>query len=160
LPDRGVPVSIRPTRTPDAAGASLGHDVAAAVRYHARVLDREDRLEAGTGMWLDGFRADPDERTTTLREAVLRALRLCSEPATFAILEALAEGEGRSPSELEALIGLPRVAVAERVGDLVSAGLAAKIPEANQVVGTAGGIGLVELVLGAVAAASEDLEDV
>ncbi len=47
--------------------------------------------------------------------------------------------------------------MAERVGDLVSAGLAAKMPEADQVAGTGAGRAVVDLVRQAVAAGVGDL---
>jgi hypothetical protein len=49
--------------------------------------------------------------------------------------------------------------LAERIGDLVSAGLVAKIPEANQVGGTQAGAAIVELVARAISVGARELEE-
>ena len=152
--DGGVPVSIG-RRPPEAGpgselGRHLGDSVGGMLRYLVAVIDREDRLEVGTGEWKATFAADPDARRRSVTESVLRTLRLAAEPANFAILEALADGTGRPIDAVAADVGLPRPAVDERISDLVSAGLVSKIPEAAQVVGTEAASAFVAVVTEAV----------
>ncbi len=135
----------------------LGRAGAGMLRYLMGVLDREDRLESGTGTWLASFREDPGAREQAMRETVLRALRVGSEDRNFAILEALAGGFNRSMGDLAGAVGLGRLPLAERLADLVSAGLASKIPEADQAAVTAAGAALVGLVRGAVVVGVRDL---
>ncbi len=120
------------------------------LRYLVSVIDREDRLEVGTGEWKASFTADADAADRSVTESVLRSLRLAAEPANFAILQALASGTGRSLAAVAAETGLPRPALDERISDLVSAGLVSKIPEAAQVVGTEAASAIVAVVAEAV----------
>lgn len=110
------------------------------------VIDREDRLESGTGEWLSSFRADAGDREAVAEESVLRALRMASDATNFRILQLLTDGVGIPVEKLSEASGLGRLALAERLGDLISAGLASKISEANQVAGVPAGAALVQLV--------------
>lgn len=161
MADGAVPVEIAPRGgaeffPPGDVAEPLGVGVAGMLRYLAAVLDREDRLEAGTGQWKASFAADAADRRATVRESVLRALRIAVEPACYRILEELSAGARSGPALAEAT-GLGRLALAERVSDLVSAGLAAKVPEADQVAGTPAGAAVVRLVQGAVDAGDREL---
>lgn len=127
------------------------------MRLYMSVIDREDRLESGTGEWLASFRDEPGEREAAARESVLRALRMASDATNYRILESLSDGIGTPIEDLTRATGLDRLALAERIGDLVSAGLAAKLPEANQVVGVPAGSAIVTLVESASGHASKDL---
>ena len=42
----------------DPTAVALGMDVAGMLRYQIGVIDREDRLESGTGNWKETFRED------------------------------------------------------------------------------------------------------
>jgi len=121
------------------------------------VLDREDRLESGTGSWKESFDADPTARHLAARESVLRTIQIASNPECFSILEALHTPENLSTGELVETTGLGRLTLQERVGDLVSAGLVSKVPEADQVRITTGGHALAELIRRAVAVTAHDL---
>lgn len=110
------------------------------------VIDREDRLESGSGEWLSTFNAQSEEKMTAARESVLRALRMASDATNYRILSSLTDGVGTPVEDLVKTTGLGRLPLAERIGDLVSAGLAAKLPEANQIVGVPAGTALVRLV--------------
>lgn len=110
------------------------------------VIDREDRLESGTGEWLSSFKGEPGEQLAAARESVLRALRMASDSTNYRVLRALRDGVGTPIEDLARKTGLTRLALAERIGDLVSAGLAAKLPEANQVVGVPAGTALVGVI--------------
>ncbi len=145
-----------PDPTGDAA-ESLGRGVAGILRHLVAVLDREDRLESGTGGWLEALRSDTDAHAEAVLDGVLRALRLAADTANFRILAALAGAEAVSRSALAERLGLPELSVGERVGDLVSAGLAVKISEANQITGTAAGMALVDWIRGATAAGATAL---
>jgi len=154
-----VPLHLGPTRRADPLVEDLAAGIAAMIRYRIAVVDREDRLEVGSGEWLAGFLADDDARAGAVRDVVLRALRIGLDPIEFRILEALAGEETRTTAELEAVAGMGRVALDERIGDLVSAGLAAKVPEADQVAGTAAGRALVAFVAQLVDAADRHVAE-
>lgn len=135
---------------PGDAAEPIGRSVAGMLGYLAQVLDREDRLETGTGNWLADFMAEDDARAEAVQQGVLRALRLAADPTNFAILQSLGAGVGVPTVALAESTGLNKLSVSERVADLASAGLASKVPEANQVAGTDAGAALVALVRRAV----------
>ena len=143
---------------PDDSAEPVGRGVAAMLRHLVAVLDREDRLESGTGDWLTNFRADADAATDSVREGVLRALRLAGDGTNFRILEELADSEGVSREALARRLGLTELSLSERVGDLVTAGLAVKVSEANQVAGTAAGVALTNWIRRAVQVGGKTLE--
>lgn len=110
-------------------------------------LDRQDRLESARVFvgWL-GRRREEGALPEDAREVFLRALRAASDPLNFRILEQL---DLLAPVELSRLmgsLGLERVALSERVNDLLQAGLAVRELVNDQVHGTALGQGLVTLV--------------
>ena len=147
MADNSTPVSIG--KTPPAAdelARILGESAADVMDLYLSVIDREDRLESGTGEWLSGFRNEPDQQEAAARQSVLRALSMAADATNFGILQSLRDGVGTPVEDLVEATGLSRVSLAERIGDLVSSGLAAKLPEANQVVGTPAGAALVRLV--------------
>ncbi len=108
------------------------------------MLDRLDRLESGTGGWLTA----QDDRA--LREAAvdmtLRALRAAADPTNFVILSFLSTRATAPLAELESASGLGRLALNERVSDLVQVGLASRNIDTDQAQITAGGAALVELI--------------
>jgi Winged helix-turn-helix DNA-binding len=149
LADRAVPVTIgerAEARLADDLAAMLGETAAEVLRLHMSVIDREDRLESGTGGWRLAFVADGPARNDAVKEAVLRALRTALDPVNFEILGQLSANTGTPIEELSKKVGLGRLPLAERIGDLVSAGLVSKIPEANQVAGSTLGVAVVDLV--------------
>lgn len=153
-----IPVSIGArTAAPEGPATVLGEGVAGMVRYMMGVLDREDRLEAGTGEWLGSISADRDALERSSRDSVLRALRMATEPRSFEVLSLLAEAGHATMATLEDRTGLDRPSLAERVADLTSAGFVTKSPEAGQVAITGAGRSLVELVETAVQAATQEL---
>jgi hypothetical protein len=128
LAEISIPLSIQGAREDDAAARAIGMDVAGVLRYQISVLDREDRLEAGT-----------------------------SNPECFSILEALHGPQNLTTVQLVEETGLGRLTLQERIGDLVSAGLASKVPEADQVVITSGGHSVTELIVRAAGIAAQEL---
>ncbi len=132
---------------------AIGLDVAAVLRYQIAVLDREDRLESGSGAWKTAFTADRTARNDAVRQSVLRTLQMAVDGSYFPILAALAaEGHLRT-GDLAGQCGLGQLTLQERVADLVSAGLATKVPEADQVAITGAGAAVVDLVGSAVGVA-------
>jgi hypothetical protein len=126
--------------------SDLSSALAARLRDLARLLDRIDRLESGTGEWLasqseDDLRAAADEMT-------LRALRTVADPTNFSILTFLSTHESAPLAELESATGLGRLALSERVNDLVQIGLAGRNIDTDHVQSTAGGAALVGLING------------
>jgi hypothetical protein len=157
LAEGSVPLHIQSAREDDPTARTLGMDVAGVLRYQISVLDREDRLESGTGEWKGSFRSDTTERELAARESVLRTIQIASNPECFSILEALHRSENLTTGQLVEATGLGRLPLQERVGDLVSAGLASKLPEADQVVITSGGYAVTELINRSVAVAAHEL---
>ncbi len=137
----------------------VGRAVAGMLRHLMRVLDREDRLESGTGDWLEGLRAGGGAGAAAVRQGVLRAVRIASDSTNFVILTELTHAESLTRTALADRLGIPELSVSERVGDLVSAGLAVKVSEANQIVATAAGRALTEWVQRAVVAGAASLDE-
>ncbi|MDK1018404.1 MAG: helix-turn-helix domain-containing protein [Actinomycetota bacterium] len=154
---QSTPVHIQSAKEDDPTARALGLDVAGILRYQADVLDREDRLESGTGRWRESFQTDQTARHLAAKESVLRTIQIASNPECFRIIEALHTSENLTSSELVEITGLGRLTLQERIGDLVSAGLVSKIPEADQIVITAGGHAIAELVRRAAAVTAHDL---
>lgn len=131
---------------------ALSFALAMRLRDIARMLDRLDRLEAGTGEWL-GAQRDEDWRAAA-KEMTLRALRLAADPTNFALLSFLTAHPTTPMRELEAASGLGRLALSERLNDLMQVGLAGRDLDTDQVQITAGGaalVGLIESISGATA---------
>ena len=124
----------------------LSTALALRLRDLARALDRLDRLESGTGEWL-AAQTDGDFSAAAF-DMTLRALRAAADPANFAILAFLSRHTTAPMAELESASGLGRLALAERVSDLVQVGLAARNIDTDQVQGTAAGAALVGLIDG------------
>jgi len=101
-------------------------------------------LESGTGEWL------ASQGEGALREAAtdmtLRALRAAADPTNFAILAFLSAHTSAPIAELETATGFGRLALAERVNDLVQVGLAGRNIDTDHVQGTAAGAALVGLI--------------
>lgn len=76
----------------------------------------------------------------------LRALRTAADPTNFAILAFLARRAGASIGEIEKASGLGRIALSERINDLVQLGLAGRNIDVDQVHGTAAAAALVDLI--------------
>ncbi len=160
MDEQVIPVRVQRPADKDVAARALGLEVAGVLRYQMSVLDREDRLESGTGSWLSAFVADGAARERAVRQSVLRTLQMAVNRDYFDILEALVGPGHLRTTALAEASGLGRLTVHERVSDLVSAGLVNKVPEADQVAITPAGMVVVELVLKAVAFAEQDLEDI
>ena len=160
MADGSTPLQIRSAPEEDVTARAIGRDVAGVLRYQIAVIDREDRLESGTGDWKESFRADATSRDLAARESVLRTFQIAANPECYSILEALREPQNLTTSQLFEATGLGRLTLQERTADLVSAGLASKVPEADQVVCTAAGSAIVDLLDRAVAVASHELAEV
>ncbi len=111
------------------------------LRDLARMADRLDRLESGTGEWLKAQRAEDWIAAAT--EMTLRALRVAADPLNFAILTFLSKRATTPIADLEQAVGLGRLALTERVNDLIQVGLAGRNIDTDQVQGTAAGAALV-----------------
>ncbi len=154
MANRTIPISITPSPPAEPPGnlaAALGGATAAMLSYLIDVVDREDRLESGSGRFRDDLAADHGARRRAVEESVLRSLRLAADPLTFPILAHLKDHGPVSVGDLAVTVGLPRLSVEERISDLVSAGLAAKLSARGQVAGTEAGDAVVALVREAVA---------
>jgi hypothetical protein len=122
----------------------LSSALAMRLRDITRMLDRLDRLESGTGQWLAAQGDGALQEAAT--DMTLRALRAATDPTNFAILNFLSAHTSAPIAELEKATGLGRLALAERVNDLVQVGLAGRNIDTDQVQGTAAGAALVGLI--------------
>jgi hypothetical protein len=123
-------------------------------------LDRQDRLETAQEFvgWLAG-QTDEKQLAEYSRELLLRALRVAGDPINFQILNLL---DRIDPIDVPALMRetrLNRVAVSERVNDLVQTGLAVREMVNDQVRGTDLSAGLATFVNGAAQRAGIELKD-
>ena len=124
--------------------AELSSALALRLRDLARLADRLDRLESGTGEWLT-LQSDRDWRTAAT-DITLRVLRTAADPMNFAILSFLSAHSSAPMAELENAVGIGRLALSERVNDLIQVGLAARHIDTDHIQGTAAGVALVNLV--------------
>ncbi len=135
----------------------LIEDIAAGVADRLRLLalsiDRLDRLESGSGEWLGGF--VETELPEASVELALRALRTAADPLNFALLQALAADESRYMGQLVESVGLGRLALTERLNDLIQVGLASRNIDTDHAQITAAGMGMVELIKALVAGVAE-----
>ncbi len=122
----------------------LSSTLAARLRDLARLADRLDRLESGTGGWLSA--QSEGDWNAAATDMTLRALRAAADPINFSILTFLSTQPSVPFAELEKAVGLGRLALTERVNDLVQVGLAGRNIDTDQVQGAAGGAALVGLI--------------
>ncbi|MGH9034424.1 MAG: hypothetical protein ACRD0O_01560 [Acidimicrobiia bacterium] len=136
-----------------ALGARLAEVQAAMSRYDAFAYrpdeaSRGDDEQAGDG-------EQPGDPGPAARDFVLVALATAADPLSYTLLRRMAGGDA-TLAELGAAAGLPRLAVWERLANLVAAGLAGRSLEADTAGLTPAGAALVELVEEATAAASAE----
>jgi hypothetical protein len=126
---------------------SIVNGLADRTRALLRALDRQDRLETAQAFvgWLEDER-EQDRLSETAREMFLRALRVASDPLNFRILEQLDLIEAVELPDLMEQTGLARVAVSERVHDLVQCGLAVREMIGDQIRRTSLASGILGLV--------------
>lgn len=139
---------------------SVQHGVVARLRTLLLALDRRDRLETAQEFvgWLAG-QADAKQLAEHSRELLLRALRVAGDPINFRILSLL---DGIDPTDIPDLMRethLSRVAVSERVNDLVQTGLAVREMVNDQVRGTDLSEGLTAFVNGTAERAGIELKE-
>lgn len=111
-------------------------------------LDRVDRLETSSEYvgWLQRLAADQNALAETMREFLLRCLRLAADPISWSILEALREKPASTTADLVDLTGLQRVEIVERLNELARAGLTVQPLDADRVEATELARGLLLLV--------------
>ena len=90
-------------------------------------------------------RHDEADTDAVARDLVLRALAALADPVNHALLRRLAQSDA-TLAELAPVAALPRVAVWERVNDLVQVGLARHALEGDRAGLTAAGLALTALV--------------
>lgn len=133
----------------------LSSALASRLRDVAHMLDRLDRLESGTGEWLASQTAG--DLTAEATEATLRALRVAADPSNFAILTLLSGSSAAPMAWLQDATGLGRLALSERVNDLVQVGLAIRHIDTDQVQSTSAGAALLGWIGGIGEAAAQKL---
>lgn len=154
-----MPERLDPPPEEDLAARAIGLDVAGMIRYQMAVLDREDRLESGTGAWREAFIGDSEERSRAATASVLRTIAMAVTSGYYEILDALYDTGHLKMPDIAARLGIGELTLQERVSDLVSAGLANKVPEANQAAITPSGAAIVTLTRGAANIAARDLRE-
>ena len=139
-------------------GEEMVEGVAARTRLLLRALDREDRLETAGAFvgWL-GREAEQGRLPEAAREVFLKALRAAGDPVGYRILALLDPLTPASQHALMERTGLSRVALVERVHDLVQAGLASRELIGDEVRATRLAVGLRALVEETASAAGESL---
>jgi hypothetical protein len=136
-----------------ALGARLTEIEAAMERYRAFVFTSGD-TPGPPGSPGQDEPADGGDRTEAARDLVLRALRIAADPTNAALLRRLHDGEA-TMGNLAELVGLPRLAIWERVNELVAAGLAGHSLETDSAGLTPAGAAVVSFCDEATRAASE-----
>jgi hypothetical protein len=121
---------------------ALAEAVWGRIRTLALAADRLDRLPENPG----GVAAVEGTGELLAREFVLRLWRVAADPTNYALLRRLVRDSSVPLVGLSAEVGLPPLAVAERVADLVQVGLAARSLVGDQVQATAAATAVVELV--------------
>jgi DNA-binding MarR family transcriptional regulator len=122
---------------------TLAHTLALRLRQIVRMLDRLDRLEAGSGDWLES--QGEANLESAAREMTLRALRTAADPANFGLLDYLQERPSCPVAELERAAGLDRITLNERINDLIQIGLLSREIDTDVVQISDAGIALVLL---------------
>ena len=101
---------------------ALSQTLARRLRDISRVLDRLDRLEAGSGSWL--AQQNESDLQNAAQEMTLRAVRQAADSHNFALLKLLHTDRITYPvGELQNASGLDRMTLSERLNDLVQVGL-------------------------------------
>lgn len=123
----------------------LAYTLASRLRDIARLLDRLDRLEAGTGDWLE-TQSEADRDAASL-EMVLRAFRSAADPANFNILRHLVEQTSIPMSRLQGMVSMDRFSLNERLSDLIQVGLAVREIDTDHAQITDAGSAMARLLL-------------
>jgi hypothetical protein len=126
-----------------ALGARLAEVEAALERYGAFAFSPGQEAPPGSG-----------DRIEAARDLVLRALRAATDPVNAALLRRLATGDA-TLAVLGEAVALPRLAVWERVNELLAVGLVGRSLEADAAGLTAAGVAMVALCEEAARAAAE-----
>jgi len=139
-------VSALTAARPDLATA-VGRGLAGRLAQRLRTLDRLDALEGRSGaLPSEELRDDPVARELVARELVARLLQVASDARLAPIVRALVAGGARTSATLAAMTGVPRVALARRLDDLVDVGLAERDPSADTAAPTPLAAALAELL--------------
>jgi hypothetical protein len=138
-------VALDPAVLGRALAARLADIAATAARYDSFAFSERPAPDPGS--------EPPGDPGLVVRDLALAALRAAGDPVAYAMLRRMAGGDA-ALADLGADTGLPRLAVWERVNGLVAAGLAGRRHEDDTAGLTPAGQVLVELVEGAVAAAT------
>jgi DNA-binding HxlR family transcriptional regulator len=125
--------------------STLGRALAPRLAEIAAALDRYSEFAFVPDAPAPSPAFAPGEELGAARELVLRALRTASDPLNDRILRRLEQGDA-SLHDLATLVSLPRLALWERLNDLVQAGLVARSLEGDRAGLTEAGRVLADLV--------------
>jgi len=128
----------------------LARGLAARLRDAAQAADRlaDFSFDGHSAQQAAPSLPDGDEGPTA-HDFVLRVLAAAGDPLNFRVLDAtLRAPEGVGLDGLAVELGVPRLALIERVHGLIQLGLVARDLQADTVCATPAGAGLVELVAG------------
>jgi len=107
-------------------------------------IDRLDRLDTGSGDWLENF--DALELEEEAGQLVLRALHVLSDPRNYIVLEELSKSDSVPLQALVENTQLGRVSLTERLNDLAQVGFASRLIDTDYAQITAAGASAVDLV--------------
>lgn len=107
-------------------------------------LDRLDRLEAGTGKWLEKFNNSELDQAAT--DMSLRALQASTKPKNYAILKQLSLQPSFSITELTEVLEQDRLGLSERLNDLIQVGLVTREIDTDQAQITPSGADMVRML--------------
>lgn len=118
--------------------------IAGRMRALVLTLDRLDRLEAGTGKWLEEFNKNELDQAAT--DMSLRALQASTKPKNYAILKKLSMQPSFSMKELTDTLKQDRLGMSERLNDLIQVGLVTREIDTDQAQITPSGTDMVRMI--------------
>lgn len=143
------PIDLSPVAK--ALASRLANSAAADDRYRSFAFHAGEGPPGSTGETVDE-RPAVTRRTTEAglaRDLVLRALGAAVDPVNDALLGVLGEGDA-ALADVASRLALPRMAVRERVNDLLALGLVAYSPDGDRAGLSVAGQGIAALVSGLV----------
>lgn len=124
--------------------SALAQTMARRLRDIARMLDRLDRLEVGSGSWLS--EQDEENLATSALGMTLRTFRVAADSHNFQILKHLAERDTSPVSKVQDMIQLDRMTLSERLNDMVQVGLIVREIDTDHVQISSAGKAMVTII--------------
>lgn len=129
----------------DALVETIASGMAARYARALKAQDRLDSLDGRTGALATEELRDPETARALAGELIAELLRVATDARLLPLLETVVATPGPART-VAARLGITRLALLRRVGELVSVGLAERDPESDVVRGTALGESVVTLL--------------